>query len=131
MDFNILQRIFLPKQRFVWHIVFWIAILMMFTGIDVSEYSDNWQKVLFSNFLALPVMMIATYLTLYGLLPLFLAKKTYNQFFILFILSAFGFGLLQRAIAQYIIFPWVWEKHLEHGWFVFYKIAFNIINMVL
>lgn len=102
---------------------------MMFTGIDVSEYSDNWQKVLFSNFLALPVMMIATYLTLYGLLPLFLAKKTYNQFFILFILSAFGFGLLQRAIAQYIIFPWVWEKHLEHGWFVFYKIAFNIINI--
>ena len=101
----------------------------MFTGIDVSEYSDNWQKVLLSNFLALPVMMVATYLTLYILLPIFLVERTYNKFFILFILSAFGFGLLQRAIAQYIIFPQIWDKHLEHGWFVFYKIAFNIINI--
>jgi sensor histidine kinase YesM len=129
MDFNILQRLFSPKQRFVWHIVFWIAILMMFTGIDVSEYSENWQKILLSNFLGLPVMMMATYLTLYGLLPIFLIKKTYNQFFVLFILSAFGFGLLQRGIAQYVIFPFIWDKYLEDGWFVFYKIAFNIINI--
>ncbi|MFT5834518.1 MAG: two-component system LytT family sensor kinase [Cognaticolwellia sp.] len=131
MDSNILHRLFLPKQRFIWHIVFWVSILVMFTSIDVSEYSENWQKVLLSNFLGLPVMIMATYLTLYVLLPIFLIKRAYNQFFILFILSAFGFGLLQRAIAQYIIFPQIWEKYLEHGWFVFYKIAFNIINIYI
>ncbi len=101
----------------------------MFTGIDVSEYSSDWKRLLVSNALSLPVMMLATYTTLYLILPIFFERKEYFKFIITFLISAFGFGLLQRAVAQYVIFPMVWGESLEHGLWVFYKIAFNIINI--
>jgi len=101
----------------------------MFTGIDVSEYSSDWQRLLISNALALPVMILATYTTMYLILPIFLKRKQYVKFLLTFLVTAFCFGLLQRAVAQYVIFPLVWGKSLNHGFWIFYKIAFNIINI--
>lgn len=129
MNSTLLQHIFTPKKRWFFHLLFWISILVMFTGIDVSEYSSDWQRLLVSNALALPVMILATYTTLYIILPILLKRKEYGKFLISFFFAAFAFGLLQRAVAQYIICPVVWCKSLDHGLWVFYKIAFNIINI--
>lgn len=129
MNSNLLQHVFAPEKRWFFHLLFWITILVMFTGIDVSEYSSDWQRLLISNALALPVMMLATYTTLYLILPIFLKRKEYFKFLAVFFFAAFGFGLLQRAMAQYVIFPMVWGESLNHGFWVFYKIAFNIINI--
>lgn len=136
MDTTILRRIFLPQQRILWHLVFWVAILTMFVGIDVTSseitgYSANWRKMLWSNTMALPVMMMATYSTLYVLLPIYLEKRQSFVTIIVFIISAFIFGMIQRAMAQFVIYPYVWGQSLKHGWFVFYKIAFNIINIYM
>lgn len=129
MNLNLLRYISTPQKRWVFHLLFWVSILVMFTGIDVSEYSNDWQRLLVSNALALPVMMLATYTTLYLILPIFLKRKAYLKFLISFFFAALAFGLLQRAMAQYVIFPMVWGESLNHGFWVFYKIAFNIINI--
>lgn len=129
MSSNLLQHIFTPEKRWFFHVIFWFSILVMFTGIDVSEYSSDWQRLLISNAFALPVMMLATYTTLYVILPIFLKRKQYVKFLISFFFAAFVFGLLQRVVAQYVIFPVVWGQSLNHGLWVFYKIAFNIINI--
>ncbi len=136
MNTTILQRIFSPQQRLLWHFIFWITILAMFTGIDVTSgeitnYPTDWYKVLLSNLMALPVMLLATYLTLYGLLSMYLQKRNLFSVLILFLVSAFGFGMLQRGMAQFLIYPYVWGESLQHGWFIFYKIAFNIINIYM
>ena len=136
MNRKILQRIFLPQQRIAWHIVFWVVILAMFTGIDVTSgeitnHTVSWQKMLWSNMMALPVMMVATYVTLYVLLPWYLEKRQSFLLMIVVLGTAFIFGMMQRAMAQFVIYPYVWGESLKHGWFVFYKIAFNIINIYM
>ena len=136
MNQTLLQRIFLPQQRIGWHIVFWLVILVMFTGIDVTSgeitnHTVSWQKMLWSNMMALPVMIIATYITLYILLPWYLEKRHSLLLMLGILASAFLFGMIQRAVAQFFIYPYVWGETLKHGWFVFYKIAYNIINIYM
>lgn len=136
MDRQLLQRLFLPKQRILWHFVFWLIILAMFTGIDVTSgeitnHTVSWYKMLWSNMMALPVMILATYVTLYGLLPWYLEKRQSLLLIIAVLATAFLFGMIQRAVAQFVIYPYVWGESLKHGWFVFYKIAFNVINIYM
>ncbi|MFK7949452.1 MAG: sensor histidine kinase [Saprospiraceae bacterium] len=136
MNQKILKRIFLPQQRIVWHFVFWLVILAMFTGIDVTSgeitnHTVRWHKMLWSNMMALPVMILATYTMLYGLLPWYLEKRNLFLSMIAVLATAFLFGMIQRAVAQFFIYPYVWGESLKHGWFVFYKIAFNVINIYM
>ncbi len=53
----------------------------------------------------MPIDVIATYLTVYFLLPRFLYRKKYFIFGTLFIISAVGLILIQRAILWYISYP--------------------------
>lgn len=136
MNQQLLRKIFLPQQRILWHFVFWIVILAMFTGIDVTSgeitnHTVGWQKMLWSNMMALPVIILATYTTLYILLPWYLEKRHSILLIIAVLVTAFGFGMMQRAVAQFVIYPYVWGESLNHGWFIFYKIAFNVINIYM
>ena len=108
----------------------------MFTGIDVTSgeitnHTVSWYKMLWSNLMALPVMILATYVTLYILLPWYLEKRKSLLLIIAVLVTAFLFGMIQRAVAQFFIYPYVWGESLKHGWFVFYKIAFNVINIYM
>lgn len=136
MNQTLLQRIFLPQQRLLWHVIFWLVILAMFTGIDVTSgeitnHTVSWQKMLWSNMMALPVIVMATYTTLYVLLPWYLKKRHSILLIVAVLGTAFVFGMMQRAVAQFIIYPYVWGESLKHGWFIFYKIAFNVINIYM
>jgi two-component system, LytTR family, sensor kinase len=78
------------RYRVWWHFLFWIVwyffyIITYSTGIlEISQF--------IKNFYLLPVRMAATYLLIYWILPKFLFKKKYFQFFILTALHAIMFG---------------------------------------
>ncbi len=92
------------KNRFFLHVLFWIGILMVF-GIPYMTLEGDRLTMLYDLLILLPVKMVAAYFTIYFLLPKFLLKKQYLNFFLLLFFSAAVFGLINRLLQFYIISP--------------------------
>jgi sensor histidine kinase YesM len=89
----------------VTHFVFWIIYLLYFT-IAYASFRDNYAESFIEVLVTLPVRMSATYLTLYLLIPGFLDKGKYTTFTFIFILSALGFGYLDRIMLHLFFVPY-------------------------
>jgi len=93
-----------PKNRILTHIIFWLIYLCYFT-IAFASFRDNYIQSFIEVLVTLPVRMSATYLTLYYLIPGFLDKEKYRLFVFLFILTAIGFGYLDRLLLHLFYVP--------------------------
>jgi two-component system, LytTR family, sensor kinase len=95
-----------PWLRFLSHAGFWIAYLLINAITAIRYYPDrDFVSLLLQSMLTLPVDVLATYLTVYGLYKWFLFKKKYVLFAITLVGSALFFILLQRAILFNLTYP--------------------------
>lgn len=94
------------NNRIIRHLLFWLVNISVST-LQVGLYTNQYQEQLFVEVMHLPIILSATYFTLYFLIPKFLLKKRYSQFFIILLGSALIVGLLDRANSYYIIRPLV------------------------
>ena len=92
------------NNRFFLHVIFWIGVLLVF-GIPYMTLEGNRLIMLYDMLILLPIKMMAAYFTIYFLLPKFLLKKQYLNFFLLLFFSAAVFGLINRLIQFYIVSP--------------------------
>jgi len=98
------DKLLYPKNRIIAHFVFWLIYLGYFT-IAFASFRDNYIQSFVEVFVTLPVRMFATYFTLYWLIPGFLDKEKYITFAFLFILTAIGFGYLDRILLHLFYVP--------------------------
>ena len=127
MDTAFFKTYINTKQRIFWHILFWVAF-WLFYSLLYGSYTDKYGQAFISELVAMPVFIIATYFTLYFLLPKYLLKKHYAAFFIGLASSAFLFGFIQRMNAHFIIYPMIMEKPLPYELIYFPAIIKNIIT---
>lgn len=95
--------------RVVKHIIFWLAYATFFATLWGS-LENNYQPEFIYQFLHLPEKMFATYLTLYWLLPNYLLKQRYLQFFIYLVIILFVAGFALRLSSVYIEHPLFWPE---------------------
>ena len=93
-----------PKNRILAHLIFWLIYLGYFT-IAFASFRDNYTQSFIEVLVTLPVRMFATYLTLYWLISGFLDKEKYLAFTLIFILTAIGFGYLDRLLLHLFYVP--------------------------
>lgn len=99
-----LNKILSPHHRLLSHLLFWLGYLVFFTTIHASYEEDDYTLGFIAAVNSLPVRMFATYFTLYWLIPRFLYNQQYEVFTVLFIVSAIGFGYLDRwVVHQYFV----------------------------
>ncbi|MBN2416281.1 sensor histidine kinase [bacterium] len=107
-------------QRILSHVLFWIFYLAFNTfmhGFGGRNYSQQ-----FTLFLAyLPVIMLATYTTLYVLIPTFLLRKRFVLFSLLLAVSALLFAALQWLHILYVVTPLLIPQ--EAGQYSFFSIG--------
>ena len=99
------------KARWLFHLVFWIAVLIFYTiffGYKSVDY-----KVTFSFVIVLlPVTIITTYFLNYNLIPNYLFKKRYAKFFLYFVYTLIVSFYIEMGTVM-IIFISVAELNME------------------
>lgn len=71
----------ITRKRWLLHVTFWIAILLLY-GIFFGRRNNNYLQTLFFVGLLMPVVIAATYLFNYYLIPRFVITGRYRLFFL-------------------------------------------------
>lgn len=109
------------KNRIFLHVLFWTAHLIFF-GILHGSFADNYGQTFFEEAIYLPVKIIFTYFVLYFLLPRYILTGRYAAFILIFIVSSFAAGTVQRMVAYTIDFPLYYPEYLSEPPFYLIKI---------
>jgi sensor histidine kinase YesM len=92
--------------RILSHILFWLLYISFYVFQSAIFYkSISLWPAIGSITLTTSVDILATYFTVYVLLPEFLLKKRYLAFSILFLISAAIFVISQQALGYYVRYP--------------------------
>lgn len=95
-----------PGVRVSMHVLFWIVYLL-FSALNIKRFYED-EKIwalMYRMVFTMPIDIIATYFTVYFLFPRLLYRKKYLLFGVLFLISAIGLILAQRAILWYYTYP--------------------------
>lgn len=88
------SRLF-PWRRFLLHLSFW-GFYVMFFGLIYGKYGNNYTWYFFESLCMLPFVMVATYTTIYGILPFYLKKKKLLLSVVMVVLLIFAVTLGER-----------------------------------
>jgi len=90
--------------RILKHILFWLVYILL-NSLMYGQYNGDYLIQLKFQLYYLPVVLGATYVTLYILIPRYLLQKNYIKFTGFFILTALFFSVLQRINICLFIVP--------------------------
>lgn len=117
------------------HFFFWFSYLLVYTTLVKLNLPNESFGAMASRTMIyfLPIDMMATYFTLYFLMPRLLYKGKYIIFILNFILSAIFFVLLTRAVIVYIL-PYLYPQKLasrinfwEFSYFYYIVATYSIV----
>lgn len=111
MDLNIGYNK-LERNRWMWHILFWVSYVLFFT-ILYGSFEEEYLREFIILIELLPFKIIVTYLMLYVFVPKFLMERKYFLFFIAFLLTSIVFGVPYRLIVYYFIYPHYWPEEMD------------------
>ena len=93
----------------VWkHILFWLAFITFF-AVLYGSFNEDYAKQFQIQLLHLPEKLLATYLTIYILLPRYLLKERYGVFFSLVLIVLLVAGFIHWTTAYFIELPVLWD----------------------
>lgn len=90
-----IKNFYLFESRIATHVVFWAGYYIVFGFLWAGE--EGYTASFYLEFILLPTRILAVYLAIYFLLPKYLIKKKYVQFFIGYFLMLVITGVLQRV----------------------------------
>lgn len=97
------------KIRPLYHIVFW-SIYFLFNVIRWGSYFNDYQYSFKSNLVEFPLHIIITYITVYFLIPKFIANKKYVQFLIYFGLLLTGLYFIRTGLSYFFVSKNLWPE---------------------
>lgn len=98
--------------RIIAHIAFWLVYLFAYILISLPSGREL-NILLLNSFFTLPIDILATYFTIYFLIPKYLINKKYIEFIIFFIISAFTIILIARLITYFVYIPLYFPELLK------------------
>ena len=112
------------------HILFWI-LYFVFILMQVTYFKDNtnYESAIVSLSITLPIDILASYFTVYFLLPKLLFTKKYLSFALVFTLSALMFILMQRLIMFVTVYPWYYPAKLVKITFFKFNYFYTLFNI--
>ena len=116
------------KNRIFLHTLFWVAHVVFYATLWGS-FEENYEQTFLEQLMFLPGQMLFTYFVLYFLLPRYILKGQYAAFTVIFLISSFAIGTLQRYIAFQIDYPLYYPEALNDPFFYFPKIVKFFVNI--
>jgi len=118
------------NYRFLFHLALWLFYTFAFAYIYALFYeSVTLQKSLAQYTLSVWIDVMATYLTVYFLIPKYLLRKKYLYFALLFFGAAIVFILMQRAVLLFITYPVLFPDYKKPESFIKFNYVFTFFNI--
>lgn len=114
--------------RILKHLLFWL-LFVFYNVATWGAYNEDIFQPIFSEFAYLPAKVLMTYLTLYYLIPQFLLPKRYESFILNFLIALIFFGLWNRIVTYYILYPRYFPEYVGSGFWKI-KIFFEMTIIV-
>lgn len=92
-----------------YHVLFWV-IYFIFNFFRFGSINNDYWYSLKSNLVEFPLNIIITYFTIYYLIPIYIVKKKYVQFFILLILSLIIFYFIRTGLNYALVTGSIWPE---------------------
>lgn len=92
-----------PK-RILWHVLFWVCYIAMYTVI-YGNFEDTYGAEFFWAMAYLPLKMMATYFTMYFVIPKYFLQKKYVTATLLTTLAIVVAAFTQRLLDYYVFYP--------------------------
>ncbi|WP_422861761.1 LytR/AlgR family response regulator transcription factor [Flagellimonas sp. W118] len=89
------NNFYLFNSRVATHAIFWVLYYVLFGLIWVGE--GGYLASFYLEFVLLPIRILAVYFTIYFLLPRFLLKRKFKEFFAGYAMTMLIGGVLQRV----------------------------------
>ncbi|WP_321375235.1 histidine kinase [uncultured Draconibacterium sp.] len=119
-------KLHIDKQRYLLHVVFWMAWVISFTFIQtLNEGIDSLWLWLSYYLLTLPVFIAHTYLIAYWLLPKTFFQGRYLWFAIGVLILLVAFSVIELLVSNYLVFmPFDKNRMFDSGFL-------NVKNIVI
>ncbi len=91
------------------HAIFWV-IYFIFNFIRWGSYFNDYWYSLKSNLIEFPLNIVITYFVIYYLIPRFILKKKYIEFFVYFILSLALLYILRTGLIYLLVTKNIWPE---------------------
>ena len=92
-----------------YHLLFWL-LYFIFNFFRFATINNDYWYSLKSNLIEFPLNILITYFTIYYLIPRYILKKKYLQFFLLFILSLALFYLTRTGLNYILVTENIWPE---------------------
>jgi len=92
-----------------YHLLFWL-IYFIFNFFRFATINNDYWYSLKSNLIEFPLNIIITYFTIYYLIPKFILKKKYLEFFLLFTFSLALFYLTRTGLNYILVSENIWPE---------------------
>lgn len=135
LDFNNILNSNHQSVRVALHILFWFTYLMIHSTLMTLNFPDkSFLNLTFkTTVFYLPIDIIATYFTLYVLMPKFLYTRKLFLFIITFTLSAIPFIILTQTVTYFVYIPifhpeYAYKKEFyEFSYFYYIVATYSIV----
>jgi len=125
---NIIQKYQSLGNRIVWHILFWVCYIAMYT-IIYGNFEDSYGSEFFWAMAYLPLKIIAAYFVLYYVIPRFFLQKKYVAATVITALTILLAALLQRVLDYHYFYPMYHHEWMSGGVFNIPKILKNTLSI--
>ena len=88
--------------RILEHLIFWCAVLLLFTFI-YGRINNNFYGAFIFQLFTLPIYLLATYFTLYLIIPRYLLTKRYKELFVTVYYLILGSAYLEILLTIYLL----------------------------
>ncbi len=112
-----------------WHLIFWVC-LFLYEWLPSSSIHDCYQVAFNAAVLNVPIIMIATYFTMFVTVERFLLNKKYWAFALCLAGSLLVFGLLRRMVNFYAVYSVLYPEKATNLLFL-PKIVMDSVNVHL
>jgi two-component system, LytTR family, sensor kinase len=112
-----------------WHSLFW-ACLFLYEWLPSSSIHDCYQLAFNAALLNVPIIMVATYFTIFVTVERFLLHKKYLAFALCLTGSLLVFGLLRRTVNFYFIFSVLYPTKATNLYYL-PKLIMDAVNVHL
>ncbi len=94
-DMKFANNFYILNSRIATHVLFWVVYYLLFGFIWAGK--EGYLASYYLEFILLPVRILAVYVTIYFLLPRFLLKRKFRNFFLGYGITLLLGGILQRV----------------------------------
>ena len=92
-----------------YHLLFWL-LYFVFNFFRFATINNDYWYSLKSNLIEFPLNIVITYFTIYYLIPRYILKKKYLQFFLLFVFSLALFYLTRTGLNYILVTENIWPE---------------------